>query len=98
MKKLQKPAKINKLPFICRKSSSFILFISFLILLFSSCGIAVPYYFNPPAYIGVNLSFYNAYINDSDFALGYDFFYRIYDNNTFNNTTVITEAKFFDSR
>ena len=57
----------------------------------------MPYYLNPPMYIGVNLSFYNAYINDPNYAKGYDFFYRIYDNNILNSSTVINEAQSFFS-
>ncbi len=65
-----------------------------LVLVFSSCGIAVPYYLNPPTYF-TNLSFYNAYINDPNFARGYEFFYRIYDDDSTISSTAINDAASF---
>lgn len=89
MKKLLKT--VNKLLFINFNRGGLILPLVLLILLFSSCGISVPYYLNPPAYHS-NLSFYNAYINDPDYTLGYDFFYRIYDDSLISESTIISEA------
>ena len=65
-----------------------------LILFLSTCGIAIPYYLNPPIYFA-NLSFYNAYINDPNFAKGYEFFYRIYDNDAIISSTAINDAAAF---
>ena len=74
--------------------SSLLLFI-LLILLFSSCGLAVPAYLNPPVKVG-ELGFYHAYNNDPDYAKGYEIFYRIYDEDSIIDTaTVINEANSF---
>ena len=97
MKKQLNLLKRNKLSILYKNRGGFILPLFVVFLLFINCGIDVPYYLNPPTYTGVNLSFYNAYINDPNYAQGYDFFYRIYDNNILNNTTVINEANSFFS-
>ena len=65
-----------------------------LILFLSTCGIAVPYYLNPPTFFA-NLSFLNAYINDPNFAKGYEFFYRIYDDDILTSSTAINDAAAF---
>ena len=70
--------------------------LSLLILLFflSTCGKDVPYYLNPPTYFS-NLSFYHAYINNPNFARGYEFFYRIYDDDTIDSSKAINDAAVF---
>lgn len=95
MKKQLKPLKFSKLLFKSINRGGVILPLVLLILLFSSCGIAVPAYLNPPVKLA-NLSFYHAYNNNPNNALGYEFFYRIYDDNTIIDTaTVISEADTF---
>jgi len=60
----------------------------------TTCGIAVYYYLNPPVNF-TTLSFYHAYNNNPDYALGYDFFYRIYDGVSTTESTVKSEANTF---
>ena len=86
MKKQLKPLKFSKLLFKSINRGGIILSLVLLILLFSSCGIAIPVYLNPPVK-KENLGFYHAYNNNSDYALGYEFFYRIYDEDTILDTT-----------
>ena len=90
MKKLLKT--VNKLLFINFNRGGLILPLVLLILLFSSCGISIPAYLNPPIQLA-ELSFYHAYNNNPGNALGYEFFYRIYDEDTLNFSTVSNEAK-----
>ncbi|MDA3941019.1 MAG: hypothetical protein PF693_17190, partial [Spirochaetia bacterium] len=73
------------------KMGGFFLPLLIVIILFSTCGITVYYYFNPPVPFPT-LSFYHAHINDPNFAIGYDFFYRIYDGDITTESTVISEA------
>ena len=93
MKKLQRMVKIREFLIVCRNRGGLILPLILLILLFSSCGITVPAYLNPPVYTGANLEFYHAYNNDPNNAIGYEFFYRIYDEETIDFTTVSNEAQ-----
>ena len=95
MKKLIRMVRIRKLFIISRNRGGLVLPLILLILLFSSCGIAVPVYLNPPVYYSVNLNFYHAYNNDPDYALGYEIFYRIYDDTLINSNTIISEANTF---
>lgn len=97
MRKQLKLLKIVKLLLQYKNRVGILLSLCILLSLYFNCGIEVPYYLNPPTYTGLNLSFSNAYINDPDYAKGYDFFYRIYDNNILNRTTVITQANSFFS-
>ena len=79
MKKLLKSSKISKLLFKYINRGGLILP---LILLFSSCGISSYIYIYPPI-AGSNLSFSHDYRNNKDpnyITLGYDIYYRIYDN------------------
>ena len=86
---------MNKLLITKQNRGGLILPLVLLILLFSSCGIAVPSYLNPPVKL-TNLSFYHAYNNDPNYARGYEFFYRIYDDDAITDTaTVINEANSF---
>lgn len=92
MKKLKRMVKIRKFLINNRNRGGLVLS---LILMFSSCGITVLAYLNPPVKLG-NLSFYHAYNNDPDNALGYEFFYRIYDEDAIiDSATVINEANNF---
>lgn len=70
------------------------LYLIVVILILSSCGIAVHYYLNPPVKY-TTLSFYHSYNNDPNYAIGYDFFYRIYNKDTTSESTIISEAKTF---
>lgn len=97
MRKKLKLSKVIKLLLQYKNRVGILLSLFILPFLYFNCGIDVPYYLNPPTYTGVNLSFYNAYINDPDYAKGYDYFYRIYDNNTLNSTTVTNQANSFFS-
>jgi hypothetical protein len=65
-----------------------------MVLIISSCGIAVPYYFNPPTK-KENLSFTHPYNNDPNFAVGYEIFYHIYDGTSITENTVINNANNF---
>ncbi len=65
-----------------------------LVFFISSCGITIYYYLNPPIHF-TNLSFYHAYNNDPNYAIGYDFFYRIYDGVLTTESNVINEANTF---
>ena len=83
----------NRFLYFLKRGGDFIpLFV--LVFILTSCGIAVPYYLNPPTYF-TNLNFYNAYINDPNFARGYEFYYRIYDDNTLTRDTAINDASAF---
>jgi len=72
----------------------YLLSLFILIFFLSSCGKDVPYYLNPPTYFA-NLSFYHAYINNPNFAKGYEFFYRIYDDDTIISSKAINDAAVF---
>lgn len=78
--------------FLKRGGYFFPLFI--LVFILSSCGIAVPYYLNPPTYF-TKLNFRNAYINDPNFARGYDFFYKVFDDNLLDSNTAVNDASSF---
>ena len=85
MKKLLKSSKISKLLFKYINRGGLILP---LILLFSSCGISSYIYIYPPI-AGSNLSFSHDYRNNKDpnyITLGYDIYYRIYDNSDTDNS------------
>lgn len=90
---MEKLKKIRKYLFF-RKRGGLILPLILIIFLISSCGIAIYYYLNPPINF-TNLSFYHAYNNDPNYAIGYEYFYRIYDDNLISVSTIISEANVF---
>jgi len=73
-----------------------ILFLFLIVFSISACGIAIYYYLSPPIYLSP-LSFYHASNNDSDIAVGYEYFYRIYDSENTNTSenTIISDANVF---
>jgi hypothetical protein len=83
--------KLNNLFTIFRNRGGYLLSLVFLIFIFSTCGIATPVFLAPPVKLA-NLSFYHAYNNNPNNALGYDFIYRIYDEDIIDATTVTNDA------
>lgn len=94
MENLLSKLSISKYKLFFMNRGGRILPLILLTIFLSACGIAVHYYLNPPVKF-TTLNFYHAYNNDPDYAMGYDFFYRIYDGDNTTENTIINEANAF---
>lgn len=95
MEKQLKQVKSNNLLMFFLSRGCYLLLLLLIIFLLSTCGISTFIYIYPPNPNGTNLSFSHDSRNNKDpdfLTLGYDIYYRIYDNSStskFYNKTAI---------